>query len=1073
MLACVALAGCAATDDVGEALRLWMGAAAKTATLAGVVFDSETGQPVADAEVEVSGQRVPTHVDGTFETVVPTGRMRVTVRRAGYVSNTRETAVGELSYPVPFRVARKGPRQLVGKLGGLLWHDEAALEAPAGAYSDGASVTLTYVGRPRVGAVPAPAQFIDVNGIPRRVMGAAAVEASETPSAQVKLRVPVPQDATPPSVRAARVNEDGAMESPIAPETVADGIATFGIVGDGIYVVTVDVRDADGQRLGYVVEEPGDAVLDGGQVLTGSTQVSASTRTLVLVDPRGTRVEIPAQSRIRVEPPTQEGGGVPGGDAGAIGRLPTAVYAGQVAVEDGTARLVVAPPPAGAEPAYRVGVNTRLASLLAKGTAFTVRTCGSPGQIVETLEVVEGVVDVAFGPRAVGIDSGQTATLCERCPASPIPMCPGSSDGGGSVDSAIAHPPEPGAADAAVTDAPGTDAGDGGVDAPPTVDGVPPVSDVPVVPTPDAMIITPDGPVTTPDASVTLDMRPDVSPDAAELDIAPTPDATVVVDTVVMKAVLDVSPSAHDFMTTTVGSASSAATFRVSNTGNGTTGGLSASLEGAQSISFQIVQNGCAGLLLAPGGSCDVLARFAPSTVGQQAAGLRVGDGTVSVLANVSGTGAGAPGFAISPTAHAFPLTIVGVATAPVLFTVSNPGGSSTGTPNAALIGGDVTSFAITSNGCMAAIPAGGSCAIYVRFNPASSGAKSASLQMTAAPGGTLLASLSGTGQNPASLTISPATLDWGSELVGQMGKTVGFSVTNNGTGPTGGLRLAFGGTNPADFGIPAGGDGCTGVVLQPGDRCSVDVYFLPQAAGTRSADLAATEPFGAASKAAALSGTGIAPAQLSIKPMTNDYGAVMLGDSSAGITYAVSNVGGVTTGQVSVGLFGTNPGEFKILSSRCGGTLAPGASCDVVAAFAPTSIGAKMANLQASAAPGGAASAALLGRGTGAQLSIKPTGHDFGQIKTGQMSPPVPFTVTNVGDAQSGSILVGITSFTKDFVIAGNNCRLWLEPNGSCQIDVIFRPVVGGPTGAKTGALNASATPGGTVVAQLRGIAN
>jgi hypothetical protein len=78
-------------------------------------------------------------------------------------------------------------------------------------------------------------------------------------------------------------------------------------------------------------------------------------------------------------------------------------------------------------------------------------------------------------------------------------------------------------------------------------------------------------------------------------------------------------------------------------------------------------------------------------------------------------------------------------------FTVKNTGGSASGTPTVSLAGTNPSSFVIGSNNCTVAIPSTLTCTIGVTFMPADAGTLTATLQVTASPGGTATASLTGT----------------------------------------------------------------------------------------------------------------------------------------------------------------------------------------------------------------------------------------------------------------------------------------------------------------------------------------
>lgn len=98
----------------------------------------------------------------------------------------------------------------------------------------------------------------------------------------------------------------------------------------------------------------------------------------------------------------------------------------------------------------------------------------------------------------------------------------------------------------------------------------------------------------------------------------------------------------------------------------------------------------------------------------------------------------------------------LGEAGAELRFTVSNSGGSPTGSLQATLSGQDSDQFALLEGECAGStLGQGEGCALTVRFVPTSPGPKSAALEVTASPGGTVGALLEGLGRDLVTLTVS------------------------------------------------------------------------------------------------------------------------------------------------------------------------------------------------------------------------------------------------------------------------------------------------------------------------------
>jgi hypothetical protein len=95
---------------------------------------------------------------------------------------------------------------------------------------------------------------------------------------------------------------------------------------------------------------------------------------------------------------------------------------------------------------------------------------------------------------------------------------------------------------------------------------------------------------------------------------------------------------------------------------------------------------------------------------------------------------------------------------------------------------------------------------------------------------------------------------------VGATSATRAVTITNDGQPPLHVAGAGLGGANPGDFVVAA--DGCSGLTLPAGGRCTVTVAMRPGAGGVRSADLAIASDSAEGAAHVALAGTGVAPGQ-------------------------------------------------------------------------------------------------------------------------------------------------------------------------------------------------------------------
>ena len=138
----------------------------------------------------------------------------------------------------------------------------------------------------------------------------------------------------------------------------------------------------------------------------------------------------------------------------------------------------------------------------------------------------------------------------------------------------------------------------------------------------------------------------------------------------------------------------------------------------------------------------------------------------------------------------------------------------------------------------------------WLAISSATSGSGSAAVAYVASAnaGGTRSANLSIGGQTflvtqaaapslaPAAAAISPASIGFGTVMVGKVSGAKTATLTNGGGGSLTIGSIALGGTNPGDFAWK--GTCAVSVTLSAGQSCTLSVSFKPLAAGSRAATL-------------------------------------------------------------------------------------------------------------------------------------------------------------------------------------------------------------------------------------------
>jgi hypothetical protein len=597
--------------------------------------------------------------------------------------------------------------------------------------------------------------------------------------------------------------------------------------------------------------------------------------------------------------------------------------------------------------------------------------------------------------------------------------------------------------------------------------------------------------------------------------------------------VLTVSPTMQDFGSVLQATTGQEAAFTVRNTGADATT-VHATL--AHGSDFAITDDGCTGTLPALS-SCVVKVQFQPHDTAALADSLVLTDGNGgTAVSGLTGQGLAAAALQLMPTDHNFGALQVGGASAPMQLTVANGGGGPTGAIMAQT--SDPAAFTV-DNGCTS-LARGETCTVSVRFTAAEpAGERTATVTVTASPGGQATAALFGTVLGHTDLTVTPAAQDFGAMTLGTKSAATRYLVSNNGDIPVDLGTPMLAGNDLTSFVI---GDNDCPEMLPGTQSCHVSVVFAPAAVGAKSASLvlggaaATLAGTGTAQLTVAKDGTGTGSvtskpdaiscgptcsagltvgtvtltatpdaqsdltawsgagcsgtgtctvvmdaaksvtatftrraAALTVAPATQDFGAATLGTTSAPIDLTVTNNGGDTTGPLDATVNDADM-SYSIVGGTCGhGTLLAGMKCTVSVRFSPKGApGSKPATLTVSANPGGDATTSLTGSALepGA-LKVTPDSKDFGSVGVGGASAETVFTLSNTGESDTGAVTVGLSDGTS-FRISSNDCQGSLRAGASCHVGVTLMPAAVGI--AQGVSLTATAAPGGTAVAALRG---
>jgi hypothetical protein len=311
---------------------------------------------------------------------------------------------------------------------------------------------------------------------------------------------------------------------------------------------------------------------------------------------------------------------------------------------------------------------------------------------------------------------------------------------------------------------------------------------------------------------------------------------------------LSVAPSSLDFGSVLVGDSSSAMTVTLTNISSGPDTINPISVGGTQATDFSVTSDQCSNATVPSGQSCTFSVVFKPSANSQEAGLLTIAASGAAGFVTVGLTGFGSMQaiLSVSPPTLTFPPTIIGMASAAQMATVTNTG-NITAESLSLVAGGTFTQ----TNNCPSSLAASASCRVAVVFRPVSVGSSSGAVGFqtpTISQNSNLI--LSAVGVAAAGVLFCPSSLSFPNQTVSTSSTAQPVILTNSGSNT---LIIA---------GISASGDfsqsnNCAGS-LAPLGSCVINVVFSPTAAGSRSGAITVNDDAPGGPQALALTGAGV-----------------------------------------------------------------------------------------------------------------------------------------------------------------------------------------------------------------------
>jgi hypothetical protein len=385
------------------------------------------------------------------------------------------------------------------------------------------------------------------------------------------------------------------------------------------------------------------------------------------------------------------------------------------------------------------------------------------------------------------------------------------------------------------------------------------------------------------------------------------------------------------------------------------------------------------------------------------------------------------PNAAPSPSSISFASQVVGTTSPGQNVTLTNTGDAILSISAISIGGSNAGDFAQT-NTCGTSLSVWASCMITVTFTPSASGTRAAEVEITDnASGSPQSVSLSGTGVLPT-VTLSPASLNFGMQLPGTTSSPQTVTLSVNGpltitsistTGP-------FAQTNNCGSGLGTAGD------------CSINVTFTPTGLGTQNGSLMVSDTGAGSPQSVSLTGNGVQPAvKLSPTSLTFPTEVVFTRSQSQAVTLSNSGTGTLTITSVTV------TAQF-VETNTCGTSVAPGGSCTIYVSFGPRNKGTVTGTLSVTDnAPGSPQTVSL--RGSGTYLELSPESINFGSQPVGTTSLPRRVTLTNKGGSAVSISGISISGNDPGDFARSNHCGSSLASGASCLITLTFTPTAQG----------------------------
>jgi hypothetical protein len=287
-----------------------------------------------------------------------------------------------------------------------------------------------------------------------------------------------------------------------------------------------------------------------------------------------------------------------------------------------------------------------------------------------------------------------------------------------------------------------------------------------------------------------------------------------------------------------------------------------------------------------------------------------------------------------------------------------------------------------------------------------------------------------------ATLTLSPAALTFGTQLVGSPSAAQQVTLTVTGAVP---LSITSITSDSTDFSVASTTCALSPSTLLPGTSCTLNVTYTPKAVGLKNSAIHINDNATGGKSNLPVQGTG-ALSTATLSPTSLTFAPQLINTTSAAQQTTVTVTSAVP---MSISSITVDSPDFAISSTTCAvapATVAAGATCTVSVTYTPTKTGLNNSKIHINGSfTGGKIDLPV--QGTGTQDSITPSSLTFNFTYPAQSTGSQNVTLTNAGTTV---IHIKGISITPDSLGNGeftqtNTCGATLPVGNSCTITVTF----------------------------------